>query len=110
MAARYKRTTTKTGPYSSRTVTHSSAGTRVTTSSKPPGSPTRRTTSVNLKTGSTRLTHTTRTGGGWNTTSTESRIKGKLRSHSRKRRRKSSGIFGFKFWIFTIIIVYILLQ
>lgn len=108
MAAKYKRTTTKTGPYSTRTVTISGAGTRVTTSSKPPGSPTRRTNSVNLKTGSSRVTHTTRTGGGWYTTSVNSVIRSKPKL-GRSRRRKSSGFFGFKFWLFTFIILFILL-
>ena len=109
MASKYKRTTTKTGPHSTRTVTHSNAGTRITVSNKPPGSSTRRTNSVNLKTGSNRLTHTTKTGGGWFSTSTHSSSKSKPRVSGRGRKRKSSGIFGFKFWLFTLIILYILL-
>jgi hypothetical protein len=79
MATKRKRTTTKTGNFTKRTVTVSSKGTRVTNSFRPPGGATRRTSSVNLSTGKTRLTHTTHQGNGWSTT-----------------RSKSGGIGNFK--------------
>jgi hypothetical protein len=63
--ARSKRVTTKTGPYSKRTVTYSSKGVRVTNSNKPPGSNTRRTVSTNLSTGKMRTTYSRKLGGGW---------------------------------------------
>jgi hypothetical protein len=66
-----KRKTVKTGPYTRRTITQSSSGTRITTSSKPPGAATRRTVSTNLSTGKTRTTHTTKLGGGWFKTSSK---------------------------------------
>jgi hypothetical protein len=65
MATRRKTTTVKTGPNSRRTTTISSKGTRITNSNKPPGAATRRTVSTSLTTGKTRITHTTKNGGGW---------------------------------------------
>jgi len=71
MATRRKTTTVKTGPYSKRTITVSSNGTRITNSNKPPGSPTRRTVSTNLRTGKTRITNTRSDGGGWITSNSK---------------------------------------
>jgi hypothetical protein len=72
MASTRKRTTTKTGNFTKRTVTISKNGTRVTNSFRPPGGATRRTHSVNLRTGQNRTTHTTHLGGGWSTTRSKS--------------------------------------
>jgi hypothetical protein len=99
-----KRKTTKTGPFSRRTITQSSKGTRVTTSNKPPGAATRRTTSTNLSTGQQRTTHTTKLGGGWFRTSSHTRSPSKVKSTktgSRRRGRKGSG-FSLK----TILLVF----
>lgn len=90
-----KRKTTKIGPYTRRTVTQSSKGTRVTISSKPPGVATRRSTSTNLKTGSTRTTYTTKLGGGWfNTRSKTFTPVKKSRSSGGRSRRNSGGSGG----------------
>ena len=105
MATKYKRTTVKTGPYTKRTTTVSSAGTRVTVSNKPPGAATRRTLSTNLKTGKSRITHTTKQGGGWFTTSSKTFGGSKARRSSSGRRGKSgSGGFSF-FWVFVILLI-----
>jgi hypothetical protein len=81
--ARSKRVTTKTGPYSKRTVTYSSKGVRITNSTKPPGVFTRRTMSTNLRTGKSRLTHSKTTGGGWRDISSKT-FGGSKRSRSSK--------------------------
>jgi hypothetical protein len=86
-----KRKTVKTGPYSKRTITQSSKGTRITTSSKPPGAATRRTVSTNLKTGSQRTTHTTKLGGGWFKTTSKTRTPVKRVRSSRSRSYSSGG-------------------
>jgi hypothetical protein len=86
MATRRKRTTTKTGNFSKRTVTVSSNGTRVTNSFRAPGGATRRTSSIDLRTGKTRVTHTTHQGGGWSTTRSKSGGPGKSKVSSRGRR------------------------
>lgn len=114
-----KRSTKKTGNYSKSTRTLSSTG-KVTQSfsSKPPGSPTRRT--VSFSGGKMRVTHSTRQGGGWTkvtskTTSLVSKPKATKpfsfgRSTGRKRKEATyddgeSGDFSW-FWTFLGIIVY----
>jgi hypothetical protein len=62
-----KRTTTKTGNFTKSTRTISSTrGVTHSSSSRPPGGPTRRTVSFNN--GKMRTTHTRHHGGGWSTT------------------------------------------
>jgi hypothetical protein len=87
MATRRKRTTTKTGNFSKRTVTVSTNGTRVTNSFRPPGGATRRTSSIDLRTGKTRVTHTTHQGGGWSTTRSKSGGPGKSKTAGSGRRK-----------------------
>ena len=102
-----KRKTTKTGPFSRRTVTQSSKGTRITISNKPPGAATRRTTSTNLKTGQNRVTHTTKLGGGWFRTSSKTRTPvRKARGGSGGRSKGSSGgefSLGLFIWVFIFV-------
>ena len=88
MVAR-KRTTTKTGKYTKTTRTLSSTG-KVTysTSSKPPGSPTRRT--VSYSNGKVRTTHSTKLGGGWTNVTSKTKT---LVSKPRLGKSKSSGWF-----------------
>jgi hypothetical protein len=64
MASRTKRHVTKIGN-STKTVTHSNRGTRVTISNKPSKDAPRRTLSTNLKTGKSRLTNSYTGGGGY---------------------------------------------
>lgn len=85
-----KRKTTKIGPYTRKTVTQSSKGTRITISSKPPGAATRRTSSTNLKTGTNRVTHTTKLGGGWFRTNSKTTTPVR-KSRSSGRSRSSGG-------------------
>jgi hypothetical protein len=113
MASTRKRTTTKTGNFTKRTVTISKNGTRVTNSFRPPGGQTRRTHSVNLRTGQNRTTHTTHHGkSGWSTT--RSKTKTLVRkARSTGSRNSTSGIdsaeliiasfIGFFAWLFSII-------
>jgi hypothetical protein len=63
--AKYKRTTTKIGPNTRKTITHSKAGTRITISNKPSKSAPRTTISTNLNTGNRRITTSRKLGGGW---------------------------------------------
>ena len=112
-----KRKTVKTGNYSRRTTTQSSKGTRISTSSKPPGSPTRRTVSTNLKTGSRRTTYTTKLGGGWyrTTSKTFNPVRKVRPKKARVRTGRSSGGEGISFtdilllpllpfiWVYNII-------
>jgi hypothetical protein len=108
MASTRKRTTTKTGNFTKRTVTISKNGTRVTNSFRPPGGQTRRTTSVNLRTGQRRITHTTHFGGGWSKTTSQSTSIGKGRTS----RSSSSGgdefvftfVFSFFIWLYNLIL------
>jgi hypothetical protein len=108
MASTRKRTTTKTGNFTKRTVTISKNGTRITNSFRPPGGQTRRTTSVNLRTGQNRTTYTTHFGGGWSTTRSKSTSIRKVGSG--RSSRNSDGdeivfafIFGFFAWIYSLI-------
>lgn len=108
MASTRKRTTTKTGNFTKRTVTISKSGTRVTNSFRPPGGATRRTHSVNLRTGQNRTTYTTHHGGGWSTTRSKS---SSIRKTGSRRRSSNSDdgeivfafIFGFFAWIYSLI-------
>jgi hypothetical protein len=112
MASTRKRTTTKTGNFTKRTVTVSKSGTRVTNSFRPPGGATRRTHSVNLRTGQNRTTHTTHHGGGWSTTrsSTKTLVR-KARPVGSSKSRNSNGdddlfvllIVSFFAWIYEIL-------
>lgn len=90
-----KRKTTKIGPYTRRTVTQSSKGTRITISSKPPGAATRRTSSTNLKTGKNRVTHTTKLGGGWFKTNSKTFTPVRKARTSRSRSSGGGGDFSF---------------
>ena len=91
MVAR-KRTTTKTGKFTKSTRTLSSTG-RVThsSSSKPPGSPTRRT--VSYSNGKLRTTYSTKLGGGWTNVTTKTQT---LSSKPRVSKSKGLGWFSGK--------------
>lgn len=104
--ARSKRTTVKTGPYSKRTTTISSSGTRVTNSNKPPGAFTRRTSSVNLRTGKTRVTHSKSLGGGWRDVTSKTFGGSTQRKSSGRRTKKSSGDGDFIEMIFLLIVAF----
>jgi hypothetical protein len=112
MASTRKRTTTKTGNFTKRTVTVSKNGTRVTNSFRPPGGATRRTHSVNLRTGQNRTTHTTHHGGGWSTTRSSTKTlvrKARPVGSSRRRSSNDDGDFigllfvAFFAWIYELI-------
>jgi hypothetical protein len=87
--ARQKRTTTKTGPNTTRTVTHTKKGVRVTTSNKPSKTAPRVTTSVNLSDGNRRVTHSRKLGGGWWDRTTKSQ--NTIYKFKPDKSRKSSG-------------------
>jgi hypothetical protein len=111
MATKRKRTTTKTGNFTKRTVTISSKGTRITNSFRPPGGATRRTSSINLSTGKTRITHTTHQGNGWSTTRSKSGGIGKYRSDKSSRSSYSSSgnsdwIKIFFLWIYSLLLTF----
>jgi hypothetical protein len=91
MVAR-KRTTTKTGKFTKSTRTLSSTG-KVTysTSSKPPGSLTRRT--VSSSNGKVRTTYSTKMGGGWTNVTTRTQT---LSSKPRVTKSKGLGWFSGK--------------
>jgi hypothetical protein len=100
-----KRTTVKTGPHTTRTITHSLKGTRVTYSNKPPGAKTRRTVSTNLVTGKVRTTHTTSQGGGWLSSRSKTFTpvsKGRGQGSS----RSGSGGGNWVLWIICILILF----
>ena len=117
MAVR-KRTTKKIGPYTKMTTTYSKGGgvTR-SISTKPPGSPTRRTSTFNNKTGRSSVTHSTKLGGGWydvrkkSTTATKKSRSGggSLFGGSRKRRKSAenteSGDFSFIALFFGLLLI-----
>ncbi len=108
MATKYRRVTKKTGPYSRQTITTSSAGTRITNSNKPPGASTRRTSSINLSTGKTRVTHTTKLGGGWYSSSSKSGGTRKARSGGRRRSGKGGGGLGLFWGIVALVFLYLI--
>ena len=83
MATRIKRTSKKVGNTTTTKTYSSKGGMTYSTSTKPKGSPTRRTSSFNNRTGKTRTTYSTKDGGGW--TSISSKTTGGTT------RRKSSG-------------------
>jgi hypothetical protein len=94
-----KRKTVKIGPYTRKTITQSSKGTRITISNKPPGASTRRSTSTNLKTGSTRTNYTTKLGGGWFSTRSKTFTPTKKSRVGRTRSTRSRGGSGeLSFW------------
>jgi hypothetical protein len=109
MASTRKRTTTKTGNFTKRTVTISDKGTRVTNSFRPPGGATRRTHSVNLRTAQNRITHTTHRGTKKGSFSiTRSNTKTLVRKGSLKKSSGDGGLIvlligAFFVWLFNLI-------
>jgi hypothetical protein len=83
MATRIKRTSKKSGNMITTKTYSSKGGMTYSTSTKPQGSPTRRTTSFNNRTGKSRTTYSTKGGGGWTTISSK--------TTGGSTRRKSSG-------------------
>jgi hypothetical protein len=94
--ARQRRTTTKTGPNSRRTVTYTkNGGVRITNTNKPSPNSSRVTISTNLSNGNRRVTHSRKLGGGWwdRTTKSKNTIN-KWRS-SKSGSRSGSGNYNY---------------